>query len=240
MVAITHISNALGTITPIAAIIEAAHAAGAKVLVDGCQAAPHQHLDVRALDADFYVFAPHKIYGPTGIGVLYGKTELLNAMPPYQGGGEMIRKVTFEKTTFQDIPHRFEAGTPPIVEAIGLGAAVDYLTAVGQAAVEAHEAGLLAYATERLADIPGLTIVGRAREKASIVSFVMEGAHPHDIGTVIDRAGVAVRAGHHCAQPLMERFGLSATARASFGLYNTREEVDTLADALATVREIFA
>jgi cysteine desulfurase/selenocysteine lyase len=240
MVAITHISNALGTITPIAAIIEAAHAVGAKVLVDGCQAAPHQHLDVRALDADFYVFAPHKIYGPTGIGVLYGKTELLNAMPPYQGGGEMIRKVTFEKTTFQDIPHRFEAGTPPIVEAIGLGAAVDYLTAVGQAAVEAHEAGLLAYATERLADIPGLTIVGRAREKASIVSFVMEGAHPHDIGTVIDRAGVAVRAGHHCAQPLMERFGLSATARASFGLYNTREEVDTLADALATVREIFA
>jgi len=240
MVAITHISNALGTITPIAAIIEAAHAVGAKVLVDGCQAAPHQHLDVRALDADFYVFAPHKIYGPTGIGVLYGKADLLNAMPPYQGGGEMIRKVTFEETTFQDIPHRFEAGTPPIVEAIGLGAAVDYLSAIGQTAVEAHEAGLLAYASERLADIPGLTIIGRAREKASIVSFVMEGAHPHDIGTVIDRAGVAVRAGHHCAQPLMERFGLSATARASFGLYNTREEVDTLADALAKVREIFA
>jgi cysteine desulfurase/selenocysteine lyase len=240
MVAITHISNALGTITPIAAIIEAAHAAGAKVLVDGCQAAPHQHLDVRALDADFYVFAPHKIYGPTGIGVLYGKADLLNAMPPYQGGGEMIRKVTFEETTFQDIPHRFEAGTPPIVEAIGLGAAVDYLSAIGQTAVEAHEAGLLAYASERLADIPGLTIIGRAREKASIVSFVMEGAHPHDIGTVIDRAGVAVRAGHHCAQPLMERFGLSATARASFGLYNTREEVDALADALAKVREIFA
>jgi cysteine desulfurase/selenocysteine lyase len=240
MVAITHISNALGTITPIAAIIKAAHAVGAKVLVDGCQAAPHQHLDVRALDADFYVFAPHKIYGPTGIGVLYGKADLLNAMPPYQGGGEMIRKVTFEETTFQDIPHRFEAGTPPIVEAIGLGAAVDYLSAIGQAAVEAHEAGLLGYATERLADIPGLTIIGRAREKASIVSFVMEGAHPHDIGTVIDRAGVAVRAGHHCAQPLMERFGLSATARASFGLYNTREEVDALADALAKVREIFA
>ena len=240
MVAITHISNALGTITPIAAIIEAAHAVGAKVLVDGCQAAPHQHLDVRALDADFYVFAPHKIYGPTGIGVLYGKADLLNAMPPYQGGGEMIRKVTFEETTFQDIPHRFEAGTPPIVEAIGLGAAVDYLSAIGQTAVEAHEAGLLAYASERLADIPGLTIIGRAREKASIVSFVMEGAHPHDIGTVIDRAGVAVRAGHHCAQPLMERFGLSATARASFGLYNTREEVDALADALAKVREIFA
>jgi cysteine desulfurase/selenocysteine lyase len=240
VVAITHISNALGTITPIAEIIQAAHDAGAVVLVDGCQAAPHHRLDVRALDADFYVFAPHKIYGPTGIGVLYGKTDLLNAMPPYQGGGEMIRKVTFEKTTFQDIPHRFEAGTPPIVEAVGLGAAVDYLTGLGQEAIEAHETGLLAYATERLSDIDGLTVIGRAKEKASIVSFVMEGAHPHDIGTIIDRAGVAVRAGHHCAQPLMDRFGVSATARASFGLYNTREEVDTLAEAMNKVREIFA
>ncbi len=240
VVAITHISNALGTITPIAEIIAAAHDAGAVALVDGCQAAPHQRLDVQALDADFYVFAPHKIYGPTGIGVLYGKTDLLNAMPPYQGGGEMIRRVTFEQTTFQDIPHRFEAGTPPIVEAVGLGAAVDYLTGLGQEAVEAHEAGLLAYATERLADIEGLTIVGRAKEKASIVSFIMEDAHPHDIGTILDRAGVAVRAGHHCAQPLMDRFGVSATARASFGLYNTREEVDALAEALIKVREIFA
>jgi cysteine desulfurase/selenocysteine lyase len=239
VVAITHISNALGSITPIAEIIQAAHDAGAVALVDGCQAAPHHRLDVQALDADFYIFAPHKIYGPTGIGVLYGKADLLNAMPPYQGGGEMIRRVTFEQTTFQDIPHRFEAGTPPIIEAIGLGAAVDYLTALGQEAVAAHEAGLLAYATERLSDIEGLTIIGRAREKASIVSFVMDDAHPHDIGTIIDRAGVAVRAGHHCAQPLMDRFGVSATARASFGVYNTREEVDALADALIKVREIF-
>ena len=238
-VAMTHISNAIGTITPIAAIIRAAHRVGAKVLVDGCQAAPHHKLDVQALDADFYVFAPHKVYGPTGIGVLYGKADLLNAMPPYQGGGEMIRKVTFEETTYQTIPHRFEAGTPSILEAVGLAAAIEYIEAIGHEAIAAHEAGLLAYATERLSEVPGLTIVGQAREKASIVSFVMDEAHAHDIGTIIDRSGVAVRAGHHCAQPLMARFGIPATARASFALYNTKDEVDALADALFMVHEIF-
>ena len=239
IVAITHISNALGTITPVAEIIAAAHKVGAKVLIDGCQAAPHTAIDVRALDADFYVFAPHKIYGPTGIGVLYGKEDLLNAMPPYQGGGEMIRQVTMEKTTFQTVPHRFEAGTPPIVEGVGLGAAIDYLTAIGMEAIGAHEAGLLAYGSERLSRIPGLKIIGQAKEKASILSIVMESAHAHDIGTIIDRGGVAVRAGHHCAQPLMDRFDLAATARASFGIYNTPAEVDTLAEALETVQEIF-
>ncbi len=239
MVAMTHISNALGTITPIKKIISAAHGVGAKVLVDGCQAAPHHTIDVQDLDADFYAFAPHKIYGPTGIGVLYGKGDLLNAMPPYQGGGEMIRKVTFEETTFQEIPHRFEAGTPPIVEAIGLGAAIDYITAIGKDAIAAHEAGLLAYASERVADIKGLRVIGQAREKASILSMVMDCAHPHDIGTIIDRTGVAVRAGHHCAQPLMARFGVPATARASFGIYNTKAEVDALAESLIKVGEIF-
>jgi cysteine desulfurase/selenocysteine lyase len=240
LVAVTHISNALGSIVPVAEVIRLAHAAGAKVMVDGCQAAPHHKIDVRALDADFYAFTGHKVYGPTGIGVLYGKRELLNAMPPYQGGGEMIIQVSFEETTYQKTPHRFEAGTPPIVEAIGLGAALDYLESVGHENIAAHEAGLLAYATERLGAIPGLTIMGRAREKAAIVSFVLDDAHAHDIGTIIDRAGVAVRTGHHCAQPLMDRLGVAATARASFGLYNTKAEVDALAEALAKVREIFA
>ncbi len=239
LVALTHVSNALGTVLPVAQIIRASHAAGAKVLLDGAQAAPHQALDVQAMDVDFYVIAPHKIYGPTGIGVLYGKQDLLNAMPPYQGGGSMIRQVTFEETTFLDAPERFEAGTPPIVEAVGLGAAVDYLEAIGLEAIAAHEAGLLAYGTERLSRVPGLTIIGQAREKASILSFTMDCAHPHDIGTIIDRAGVAVRAGHHCAQPVMDRYGLAATARASIGLYNTRAEIDTLADSLGMVREIF-
>ena len=239
LVAITHVSNALGTVTPIKAIIDAAHTAGAKVLVDGAQAAPHRRIDVQALDADFYALSSHKVYGPTGIGVLWGKAELLNAMPPYQGGGEMIERVTFEKTTYQKIPHRFEAGTPAIVEAVGLGAAFDYVTAVGQEAIAAHEAGILAYATQRLSEIPGLRIVGQAEEKASIVSFTMEAAHPHDIATIVDRAGVALRAGHHCAQPLMDRFGVDGTSRASFALYNTREEVDRLAEALTMVQEIF-
>ncbi|HOT83858.1 MAG TPA: aminotransferase class V-fold PLP-dependent enzyme, partial [Candidatus Defluviicoccus seviourii] len=192
------------------------------------------------LDVDFYAFSGHKMYGPTGIGVLYGKKELLATMPPYQGGGEMISTVTFAKSTFKEPPHRFEAGTPAIVEAIGLGAAADYLTALGREAVRAHEQALLAYASQRLSALPGLQIVGRAVEKAAIVSFVMEGVHAHDIGTILDRAGIAVRAGHHCAQPLMERLGLAATARASFGLYNTMEDVDALADALKIVREIFA
>lgn len=239
LVAVTHISNALGTVTPIREIIDLAHARGAVVLVDGCQAAPHAALDMQALDADFYVFSGHKMYGPTGIGVLWGRKDLLNAMPPYQTGGEMISQVTFDKTTFKATPHRFEAGTPAIVEAIGLGAAVDYLSALGLEAIHAHEDGLLAYATQRLSAVPGLVIHGRAREKASIVSFVMENVHAHDVGTIVDRAGVAVRVGHHCAQPVMERFGVAATARASFALYNTRAEIDALAEALGHVRELF-
>ena len=239
LVAIPHVSNALGTIVPVKEIAKAAHAQGVPVLVDGCQATPHARLDVRDLDVDFYVFSGHKMYGPTGIGVLYGRHDLLERMPPYQGGGEMIARVTFEETTFKGPPHGFEAGTPAIVEAIGLGAAVDYLEAIGLDNVAAHEDGLLAYATERLSAIEGLRIFGQAKEKASIVSFLMDEAHAHDVGTIVDRAGVAIRAGHHCAQPLMDRFGVSSTARASFGLYNTRAEVDQLADALEAVKEIF-
>lgn len=238
LVAMTHISNALGTIVPIKEVIRLAHAAGAKVLVDGCQAGPHMKIDVRDLDADFYCFSSHKVYGPTGIGVLYGKLDLLNSMPPHHGGGEMIDRVTFEKTTFKEAPHRFEPGTPAIIEAIGFGAAVDYVRSLGQDRIAAHEHGLMAYATERMLEIEGVRIIGQAQEKASIVSFVMDSAHAHDIGTIIDRAGVAVRAGHHCAQPLMERFDVSATARASFGLYNTRAEVDALISALHKVKEL--
>ena len=239
LVAVTHVSNALGTVVPVVEVIARAHARGIPVLLDGCQAAPHLKVDVRALDVDFYVFTGHKVYGPTGIGVLYGKRELLNALPPYQGGGEMIASVTFEKTTFKAPPHRFEAGTPPIVEVIGLGTALDYITGLGHQAIASHEHGLRTYAEQRLARVPGLRIVGTAREKASIVSFVMDSAHPHDIGTIVDRAGVAVRTGHHCAQPLMHRLGVAATARASFAVYNTRAEVDVLAKALESVHEIF-
>jgi len=239
IVAMTHISNAIGTIVPIAEVIRLAHEAGAVALLDGCQAAPHTRIDVQALDADFYVFAPHKVYGPTGIGVLYGKEDILNAMPPWQGGGDMIASVSFEKTTYQKAPLRFEAGTPSITEAIGLGAAVDYMQSLGLDAIAAHEEGLLHYATERLSAIDGLRIVGTAKEKAAIVSFVMDCAHPHDIGTIIDRAGIAVRTGHHCAEPLMHRYGLAATARASFGLYNTTAEVDALAAAIEGVKELF-
>ncbi|MFQ6017641.1 MAG: cysteine desulfurase [Kiloniellaceae bacterium] len=239
MVAITHVSNALGTVTPMKEIIRLAHARDIPVLVDGCQAVPHLAVDVQDLDADFYAFSGHKLYGPTGVGVLYGKSELLNRLPPYQGGGEMITAVTFEKTTYKAAPHRFEAGTPAIVEAIGLGAAVDYVDSLGRENIAAHENGLRGYATERLNRVPGLRIIGTAREKASIVAFVMDGVHAHDIGTIVDRAGVAIRAGHHCAQPLMQRFGLTATARASFGIYNTRAEVDALAEALGAVNEIF-
>ncbi len=239
LVAVTHISNALGSVTPVAELIRLAHDQGAKVLLDGCQAVPHQKVDVQALDVDFYAFSSHKIYGPTGIGVLYGKRDLLNAMPPYQGGGEMILSVSFEKSVYQESPHRFEAGTPAIVEAVGMGAAMDYLEALGLENVAAHEAGLLAYGTERLSQIPGLRIIGTAKEKAGIISFVLDGIHAHDIGTIVDRAGVAVRTGHHCAEPLMHRFGVSATARASFGLYNTLEEVDALADSIVKVQEIF-
>ncbi len=239
LVAVTHISNALGSITPLKQIIQEAHAAGAQVMVDGCQALPHMRVDVRDLDADYYAFSSHKMYGPTGIGALYGKKDLLNRLPPYQGGGDMIATVTLEKSTFKAAPHRFEAGTPAIIEAVGFGAAVDYLNNIGMNAIAAHEEGLLAYATRKLEAIEGLQIIGKAKEKAGIISFVLEGAHAHDIGTIVDRSGVALRAGHHCAQPVMDRFGLSATARVSFGLYNTPAEVDVLAEALQTVRDFF-
>jgi cysteine desulfurase / selenocysteine lyase len=239
MVAITHLSNALGTIPPIARMIELAHAGGVPVLVDGAQAISHIAVDVRALDCDFYAFSGHKIYGPTGIGALYGRAARLEAMPPYQGGGDMIRSVTFEKTEYNDIPYKFEAGTPNIAGAIALGAALDYVSSIGIPAIAAHERDLLDYATLQLSRIPGLRIIGTAREKASIVSFTLEGVHPHDIGTILDNAGIAIRAGHHCAMPVMDRFGISGTARASFALYNTRSEVDALAAGIEHVRKLF-
>jgi len=239
LVAITHVSNALGTITPIAEIVRLAHGAGALVLVDGCQAVPHARVDVQAIGADFYAFSGHKLYGPTGIGVLYGRGEILEALPPYQGGGEMILSVTFERTTYKKPPHRFEAGTPPIVEAIGLGAAIDYLQGIGLERIGAHEQELLAYATERLSALPRLRLVGTAPVKAAIASFVIDGVHPHDIGTILDQSGIAIRAGHHCAQPLMHRLGVPATARASFGLYNTIGDVDALVDGVHEVLELF-
>ncbi len=239
LVAMTHVSNALGTITPVADIVRLAHGAGALVLIDGCQAVPHTRVDVQAIGADFYAFSGHKLYGPTGIGVLYGKEEILDGLPPYQGGGEMILSVTFERTTYKKAPHRFEAGTPAIVEAIGLGAAVDYLERIGLDRIGAHEHELLVYATERLSALPRLRLIGTSARKAAIASFVVDGVHPHDIGTILDQTGVAIRAGHHCAQPLMHRLGLSATARASFGLYNTVDDVDALADGLQVVLELF-
>lgn len=239
LVAVAHVSNALGTILPVAEIIQLAKKAGAVTLLDGCQAVSHMPVDVRALDVDFYAFSGHKIYGPTGIGVLYGKYDLLKTMPPWQGGGDMIASVTFAKTTYKDPPHRFEAGTPPIAEVIGLGAAIDYVTTIGMARIHAHEDALLAYATEKLQRINSLQIIGNAPHKAGIISFTMEGAHPHDIGTILDRQGVAIRAGHHCAQPVMDALGIAATARASFGLYNTMEDVDALVAAIGKVQEIF-
>jgi cysteine desulfurase/selenocysteine lyase len=239
IVAITQMSNALGTVVPIRDVIRIAHAKGIPVLVDGSQAAVHLPIDVQALDADFYAFTGHKTYGPSGIGVLYGKMEHLRRMPPYQGGGEMIGEVTLDRITYAEPPHRFEAGTPAIVEAIGLGAALDYMKGVGLEAIAAHEADLRDYAMARLSEINSLRIFGRAREKGAIVSFNMQGAHAHDISTVIDRSGVAVRAGTHCTQPLLARFGVTATCRASFGLYNTRAEVDKLAEALISAQRIF-
>ena len=236
LAAIAHVSNALGTVLPVRRMIEMAHAKGIPVLVDGAQAVPHVAVDVQALDADFYCFSGHKMYGPTGIGVLYAKREHLEAMPPYQGGGDMILSVTFEKTIYNHVPHKFEAGTPNIAGTIGLGATVDYLNGLGMDAIAAHEAELLEYATRALGD---LRIVGTAREKAGVISFVVEGVHPHDVGTILDQEGIAIRTGHHCAQPVMERFGLDATCRASLGLYNTREDVDALVRALARVREVF-
>jgi cysteine desulfurase / selenocysteine lyase len=240
LVAITYVSNALGTVVPLDQIIPAAHAVGAKVVVDGCQATPHLKLDLPKLDADFFVFSGHKVYGPNGIGVLYGKPDLLEAMPPYQGGGEMIDHVGIESSTYKEPPHRFEAGTPPIVEAIALATAIDYVNEIGLDAIAAHEHDLVTYAMEQLAGVPEVTLHGIAPGKASIVSFTWKGAHAHDVGTIIDRAGVAVRVGHHCAQPLMDRLGVPSTARASFGLYNTREEVDRLVRSLDDVRTIFA
>ncbi len=239
LAAFAHVSNVLGTVLPIAEMIRAAHKAGAKVLVDAAQSVAHTEIDVQALDCDFLAFSGHKLYGPTGIGVLYGKEELLDAMPPYQGGGDMIASVSFERTTYAPLPAKFEAGTPPIAQAVALGAAIDYVTALGLEPIGAHEAGLLAYATERLSAIKPLTIVGTAPKKASVLSFVMDGVHPHDIAQVLDSRGVAVRAGHHCAQPLMARLGLPATVRASFGLYNTTAEVDALTEALEAVEVMF-
>jgi cysteine desulfurase/selenocysteine lyase len=238
LVAIAHVSNVLGTVLPVREIVELAHTAGAKLLLDGCQGIVHQHVDVQNLGCDFYVFSGHKLYGPTGIGILWARKELLEAMPPYQGGGDMIDTVTFAKTTWAPPPAKFEAGTPPIVQAIGLGAAIDYLNSLDRAAVAAHEAALLRYAMTSLAQIPGVRLIGTAPGKASVQSFVMEGAHPHDLATVLDRSGVCVRAGHHCAQPLMEILGVSATTRASFGLYNTMAEVDALVAALRHAQEV--
>lgn len=239
MVALTHMSNALGTVVPIKECIRMAHERGIPVMVDGSQAAVHMEVDVQDLDADFYVFTGHKVYGPTGIGVLYGKKELLERMPPYNGGGEMISVVTTEGVTYNDPPHRFEAGTPAIVQAIGLGAALDYMRAIGRPAIRAHEDSLVRYAQERLGAINSLRIFGTAKDKGAIVSFEMKGAHAHDVATVIDRYGVAVRAGTHCAQPLLQRYGVTSTCRASFGLYNTTEEVDRLADALLKAQSLF-
>lgn len=239
LVSVAHVSNALGTVLPVAEIIAYAHERGIPVLIDGCQAVSHTSVDVQKLDADFYVFSGHKLYGPTGIGVLYGKRAILKDMPPYQGGGDMIASVTFEETTYQDAPMRFEAGTPPIAEVVGLHAAIDYVNAIGMDKIAAHEADLLAYATQQVAQINGLRIIGTAPQKAGILSFVMQGAHPHDVGTILDRHGIAIRAGHHCAQPAMEALGLVATVRASFAIYNTRKDVDALVEGLKKVQEIF-
>ncbi|MFN7098606.1 MAG: cysteine desulfurase, partial [Gammaproteobacteria bacterium] len=239
IVGITHISNALGTINPLIKIIELAHQAGAKVVVDGAQAAPHLKIDVQQLDCDFYCFSAHKMYGPTGIGVLYGKEALLEKIPPYQGGGEMIRRVTFEKSSFADLPHKFEAGTPNIADAIGLHAAANYLHDLDIEKIAAYEHSLLAYATERAAAEPDIRLIGTAANKSAILSFVMTGVHPHDIGTILDQHGVAVRTGHHCAMPLMQFYNVPATTRASFAFYNTIEEVDQFFNALAKVRALF-
>jgi cysteine desulfurase / selenocysteine lyase len=239
IVAITHMSNVTGTVVPIAEVTRLAHAVGAKVLVDGSQSAVHLPVDVRALDADFYVFTGHKVYGPTGIGVLYGKRDLLQAMPPWQGGGEMILEVTEDLVTYNEPPHRFEAGTPPIVQAIGLGAALRYMQGIGREAIAAHEADLRAYAMEQLGAMNSIRIIGTAPDKGAIIAFEMKGAHAHDVATVIDRAGVAVRAGTHCAMPLLARYGVTSTCRASFGLYNTRGEVDRLVEALRKAETMF-
>ena len=239
IVAVSHVSNSLGTINPLGEIIEQAHRAGAVVLVDGAQAIPHLAVDVQALDCDFYVFSSHKMYGPTGVGVLYGRRALLEAMPPYQGGGDMIASVTFEKTEYNVVPYKFEAGTPNIGGVVGFGAAVDYLMSLDREAALAHEDALLEYATACVREIPGTRIIGEARHKTAVLSFLMDNVHPHDAGTILDSQGVAVRTGQHCAQPVMDRYGITATIRASLGIYNTREDIDALIRALAKVREVF-
>jgi cysteine desulfurase/selenocysteine lyase len=240
MVSVVHVSNALGTVNPVKQIIDASHAIGVPVLVDGAQAIPHVPVDVQKLDADFYVFSGHKIYGPTGVGVLYGKESLLKEMPPYQGGGDMILSVTFEKTEYNALPYKFEAGTPNIAGVVGLGAAIKYVQKIGLGAIAAHEHGLLVYATSKLKGIDGLRIIGEAGQKAGLISFVLDAVHPHDIGTMLDAEGVAIRAGHHCAQPVMQRFGVPATARASFAMYNTFEEIDVLAESIVKTIGMFS
>ena len=239
MISVVHLSNSLGTINPVRDIVELAHRHGVPVLIDASQSVYHMPVDVQALDCDFLCFTGHKTYGPTGIGVLYGREALLDAMPPYQGGGDMIRSVTFEKTTYADLPNKFEAGTPNIAGVVGLGVALDYLTDVGFDAIAPHEAELLAYGTAALSEVKGLRLIGTAPEKASILAFVMKGAHPHDVGTLVDTEGVAIRTGHHCTQPIMDRFGVPATARASVAMYTTRAEIDALVRALELVREMF-
>ena len=240
LVSITHVSNVLGTINPIEQIVEMAHSRGVPVLVDGAQAAPHMAVDVQKLGCDFYVFSGHKLYGPTGIGVLYGKFDLLEAMPPYQLGSDMIKSVTFESTIYNDLPYKFEAGTPHIAGVIGLGAAIDYVSDIGMDCIDTYEHGLLEYGMECLSSIGGVQIIGTASEKSAILSFVMDGIHPHDIGTILDTEGIAIRTGHHCAQPLMDRFGVPATARASLAFYNTREEIDVLVKGIDRVLEVFS
>jgi cysteine desulfurase / selenocysteine lyase len=240
IVAVAHVSNALGTVNPLRKIIQLAHAHEVPVLVDGAQAVPHMTVDVQALGCDFYAFSGHKIYGPTGIGVLYGKEEVLAEMPPYQGGGDMIRSVTFEKTTYNVVPYMFEAGTPDIAGAIGLGVALEYVMGLGMDRVAAHGQDLLAYATEKVGAIDGVCMIGTAQRRAGVLSFVLDNVHPHDLGTILDREGIAIRTGHHCAQPVMDRFGIPATARASFAVYNTKEEIDALVDGIRKAHEVFA
>jgi len=238
-VSLAHVSNALGTINPVRRIIEKAHSLGIPVLLDGAQAAPHTKIDVQALDCDFYAFSGHKLFGPTGVGVLFGKSQLLEAMPPYQGGGDMIATVTFEKTTYNTLPYKFEAGTPNIAGTIGLGAAVDYVNQIGLDNIANYEHELLTYGTEALSAIPGLRLIGTAKEKASVFSFVLEGIHPHDVGTILDREGIAIRTGHHCTMPLMNRLGIPATSRASLAFYNTKDEIDALVAGIYKVKEVF-
>ena len=240
LVAVTHVSNALGTINPAREIVDAAHERDIPVLFDGAQAAPHMAIDVQALDCDFYAISSHKMFGPTGVGVLYGKYEHLNAMPPYQGGGEMIKSVTFEETVYNDLPGKFEAGTPNIAGGVGMGAAVDYLVGIGIENIAAYEHELLTYATRQLSAIPEVRLIGTAKNKAAVLSFLVDGVHPHDVGTVLDQDGIAVRTGHHCAQPVMQHFKVPATSRASLAFYNTREEIDALAAGLRNVVEVFA